>query len=333
MPDFWLESGYRLLDSNDDGHLLVTDDFLRAYLMRAELEPVEESCAPERALHGRLLEDPRSPVAPLQISAMADADVRENYTMFLAFRERLLAAGTLENCYLGLFKEQSVTVPPMFIAQITQIILRNILGATLFPLRVRCAELLFRDQKISLQDGGVLAADAIVVDMKSAPGGALSSKHGGPQTKTVELDVLNDDNAELYWVRSDAFDTALDLRPWGQANEALCRVLEAWVAHFYGLSVHIHPLDEINDQNWKWYIGLDAEASHMLNDLYEGKAMSEDRRRRLLSLFVMDIDDKELMAPDIAGCPIYLGMAMTEGNLLRLKPQNILINLPLAQTA
>jgi hypothetical protein len=110
-------------------------------------------------------------------------------------------------------------------------------------------------------------------------------------------------------------------------------VLEAWVAHFYGLSVHIHPLDEIDDRKWKWHIGLDAEASHMLNDLYEGKAMSEDRRRRLLSLFVMDIDDKELMAPDMAGCPIYLGMAMTEGNLLRLKPQNILINLPLAQTA
>jgi len=226
MPDFWLESGYRLLDSNDDGHLLVTDDFLRAYLMRAELEPVEESCAPERALHGRLLEDPRSPVAPLQISAMADADVRENYTMFLAFRERLLAAGTLENCYLGLFKEQSVTVPPMFIAQITQIILRNILGATLFPLRVRCAELLFRDQKISLQDGGVLAADAIVVDMKSAPGGALSSKHGGPQTKTVELDVLNDDNAELYWVQ----DEPANQGPWTYIGLFLPRYMNGQVA-------------------------------------------------------------------------------------------------------
>ena len=203
----------------------------------------------------------------------------------------------------------------------------------MFPLRVRCAELLFRDQKISLQDGGVLAADAIVVDMKSAPGGALRSKQGGPRTKTVELDVLNDANAELYWVRSDAFDTALDLRPWGQANEALCRVLEAWVAHFYGLTVHIHPLDEINDQNWKWHIGLDAEASNMLNELYEGKPMPEDRRARLLSLFAMGIDDKELMAPGMAGRPIYLGMAMTEANLLRLKPQNILMNLPLAQTA
>ena len=188
-------------------------------------------------------------------------------------------------------------------------------------------------------DGGQAAVleleegDAIVVDMKSGASGALNAKQGGPQAKSVELDVLNDSNAELYWVRSDAFDTALDLRPWGQANEALCRVLEAWVAHFYGLTVHIHPLDEINNQNWKWHIGLDAEANTMLNELYEGKAMPEDRRSRLLSLFAMDIDDKELIAPELAGRPIYLGMAMTEGNLLRLKPQNILMNLPLAQTA
>ena len=333
MPDFWLESGYRLLDRNDDGHLLVTDDFLRAYLMRAELEPVEDSCEPERTLHEQLMQDPKLPVAPLQISAMGDADVRENYTVFLEFREKLLAARTLENCYLSLFKEHSVTVPPIFISQITQIILRNILETTLHPLRVRCAEMLFREQKISLQDGVVVAADAIVIDMKSAPSGALNAKSDGLQTKTVELDVLNDANAELYWERSDAFDTALELRPWGQANEALCRVLESWVAHFYGLSVHINPLDEINEQNWKWHIGLDAEASAMLNELYEGKSMPEDRRRRLLSLFAMEIEDKALMVPEMAGRRVYLGMAMTEGNLLRLKPQNILMNLPLAQIA
>ena len=110
-------------------------------------------------------------------------------------------------------------------------------------------------------------------------------------------------------------------------------MLESWVAHFYGLSVHINPLDEINEQNWKWHIGLAAEASAMLNELYEGKSMPEDRRRRLLSLFAMEIEDKALMVPEMAGRRVYLGMAMTEGNLLRLKPQNILMNLPLAQIA
>ena len=44
MPEFWLDSGYRLLDRSVDGVLEVTDDFLRAYLMRPEIEPVAESC-------------------------------------------------------------------------------------------------------------------------------------------------------------------------------------------------------------------------------------------------------------------------------------------------
>ena len=34
----------------------------------------------------------------------------------------------------------------------------------------------------------------------------------------------------------------------------------------------------------------------------------------------------------IAGRPVWLAMAMDEQNRLRLKPQNLLINLPLAAT-
>ena len=51
LPEFWLDSGYRLLDRSVDGVLEVTDDFLRAYLMRPEIEPVAESCEVEKALH------------------------------------------------------------------------------------------------------------------------------------------------------------------------------------------------------------------------------------------------------------------------------------------
>ena len=36
------------------------------------------------------------------------------------------------------------------------------------------------------------------------------------------------------------------------------------------------------------------------------------------------------MRPDVAGKPDYLGLAMNEDGLLRLKPQNLLLNLPLA---
>ena len=62
--------------------------------------------------------------------AVADADVRANYRILLDFRARLLAAPTVEACYLGLFAGGNVNVPPLFIDQLAQIILRNVLEGT-----------------------------------------------------------------------------------------------------------------------------------------------------------------------------------------------------------
>jgi hypothetical protein len=39
------------------------------------------------------------------------------------------------------------------------------------------------------------------------------------------------------------------------------------------------------------------------------------------------------MIADIAGRPVYLALAMTEDGRLKLKPQNLLVNLPLAERA
>jgi hypothetical protein len=36
------------------------------------------------------------------------------------------------------------------------------------------------------------------------------------------------------------------------------------------------------------------------------------------------------MLAEVAGKPVYLGLAMTAAQTLRLKPQNLLLNLPLA---
>jgi hypothetical protein len=38
-----------------------------------------------------------------------------------------------------------------------------------------------------------------------------------------------------------------------------------------------------------------------------------------------------LLRPELAGKPVYLGMAMDAASRLRLKPQNLLLNLPLAR--
>ena len=41
MTAFWRSSGYHLLEPGADGWLRPSDDFLRAYLLRPELVPVD----------------------------------------------------------------------------------------------------------------------------------------------------------------------------------------------------------------------------------------------------------------------------------------------------
>ena len=68
----------------------------------------------------------------------------------------------------------------------------------------------------------------------------------------------------------------------------------------------------------------------LLNALYAGESLTEDRLRQILSLFRLEFADPRLMKADIAGRPVYLAMAMTDQGRMRLKPQNLLTNLPLA---
>ena len=337
MPEFWRESGYHLLEVAADGCLRVTDDFLRAYLGRPEIRPVEESCDAERALHDALIAHPRTAVADDALAALADPDARENYRVLLAYFDRLAAAETVEACYIGCFRDPAgVQVPPLFVDQMAHVILRRILDGTDDGLRARAAELLFREQKVTLMDGALLAADSETVEMYAATGGfgSLGQLLTQAQTplRSVELDVLDEHNADLYWPRDQAHDTVLNLSFAGGGLDALCRVLEAWVRHFLGVGVSIQPVQRISDERWVWHIGLDTEGTRLLNDLYNGVEVDEARLERLIALFRMDFAEPDVMRPDIAGRPVYLAIAMTEDSLLRLKPQNLLVNLPLAKS-
>src|SRR5690242_15843467 len=91
--DFWLSSGFRLLARDAGGHLAVTDDFLRAYLLRPEMLPGDDSCSAETRLHEALLADPRRSVDETGLAALADPDARDNYRVVLRWRDRLLAGG------------------------------------------------------------------------------------------------------------------------------------------------------------------------------------------------------------------------------------------------
>lgn len=336
-PNFWQKSGYPLLATDAAGHLLVTDDFLRAYLNRPEIAPVDESCDKERALHAALLNEPKRPVPADEIAALADPDGRENYAVLIAFRDRLIAAGTVEACYLELFRDGSVMTAPIFLDQMTQVIVRAVLDGTDDPFRAKAGELLFREQTVTVHEGAILAGDFETVEMLANTGGmgAIGQMlvEGGIKPRQVDLDVMQAENAHKYWQRDERFDMVLDLSFTRPGLDALCRVMEGWVAHFSGAEVSIQPVQQITDEKWVWHIGLDVDSSAILNDLYDGEEVSEDRLERLISLFRMEFKDPSLMRPDIAGRPVYLGLAMSEKKRLKLKPQNLLVNLPLAPEA
>lgn len=334
MPDFWRGCGFRLLDRDENGRLRVTDAFLRAYLERPELALVKDSCQEERALHAALLEDPRKQVEPDAIARIADADARENYGVFLAFRDRLLGSASIESCYLSIFQERVTAVPPLFLDHLVQVILRDILDGTDNALEARAGELFFREQRVSLQDGAVLLADAQTVDMHQANGGLGSIgrllRESRTALKPVELSVLDADASALYWMRDERFDTVLQINT-NPGREAFAHVIEKWVEHFFGTPVTVTPIREIDAANWVWHVGLDAEATRLLNAAYEGAEPDEEGMRRIIGLFELAFRDSAALRSEMAGRPVYLGMAVTAEQSLRVKPQNLLTNLPFAR--
>ena len=165
MQDFWPASGYRHLERTPRGWLRPTDAWLRMFLALPELALVEESCDAEIALHASLLAAPSRRVAAAELDALHDADARANHAMFLAFRDALLAAGTLEAYYVGLMRGGAVTIPPLFIDRIVEAIVRHLLDDSVDAFEARAGELLFREQRVAVTEGRMLAADRATADL------------------------------------------------------------------------------------------------------------------------------------------------------------------------
>jgi hypothetical protein len=351
----WPDCGARHLQADPRGWHRPTPDYWRAWLLRPELAPVPESCVAERALHEALLHDPLRSVIPGQVEAVADADVRENWRHFLRLRDAVQRAGTLEAAWAACFEAGTVALPPLFLDLLVQAIAVRVLANQHDALVWRAAELLFRRQRVQLHGGRVLAGDAETLDHLNDTAGLGSMgallKQAGATLRGVDLQVLGADNATAYL---DALTQAgggyrfvLDLTHTVQQElphglvlsmnraqsglKAIATVLQRWVTHLHGVEVTIEPLSRVDDPAWRWHIGLDAEATALLNDLYQGKTLSEARQQRLISLFRLRFADPAQQRADLRGKPVYLGLAINEQGLLRLKPQNLLLNLPLAE--
>ena len=92
--DFWLTSGWHLLIRDENGYMVPTVEFMRAYFMRDEVAPEAESCPAELALHKKLSADPFASVVPTDLFEIVDKDVVHNYQAVLRFRDFLSTCRT-----------------------------------------------------------------------------------------------------------------------------------------------------------------------------------------------------------------------------------------------
>jgi hypothetical protein len=336
VQDFWASSGYRLLERKDGG-VAATDAWLARFLERDELLPPDDAGERERELHARLLAAPRASVPAAALAAVEDPDARENWAQFLLFRDRLLSHPTIEAAYADLFRRDAVDLAPAFVDAMVQAITRGILEGCGDPWLMRAGEMLFRRQRLSTEEGQLLCGDAATLEVYAETGGFGNMGRLLRQQNTalpaVKMDVMNNENAQLYLMRDELFGFVLDLTPGREGAAAFARVLERWIAHMAGAAVTISPERKIEDERWRWHVGLDVDSTAILNALYRREEVDAGELERLAVLFRLEFRDAADVTAEMAGRPVYLGLACRPDRTLKVKPQNLLINLPLRNSA
>jgi hypothetical protein len=105
--------------------------------------------------------------------------------------------------------------------------------------------------------------------------------------------------------------------------------MKRWISHLLGVEIAIEPLTALRDAKLTWYVGLDAEATRMGDRLWHGETLDERTMPRVLALFRVTFADTGLIVDAIGREPVYLILAMTSDQRVRMKPQNLLTGLPI----
>ena len=243
-----------------------------------------------------------------------------------------MTAPTLEAAYLSLFRGSVSGVPPLFLQMLTQLVVRAAMEEVGDAYTLRAAEALFRPQRAAVRQGALLLADEEWLE--TAGGGDLGAighllSEAGAAPREVEVEVLSEANAADYARRSDTHDLALDIAEGRPGQHGLARALERFVGHVLGEEVAIRPAAVIEDPEWRWHVGLDAEATAIANDLWNGEAVEQARLARILWLSKLEFADESRVLPRAKGRPVYLALAMDAAQRVRCKPQNLVAGLPL----
>ena len=336
MREFWVASGHHLTRRADHGGLVATPELIMAYLARPELMPPADACEAERNLHTKLMANPLHPVSKADIAALADADARENWAFMINFRDRLIAAPSLEAVYTSLARNGAGDLPPIFLSQLCHLILRNALEGCDDPYALRAAELFYRSQQAAVHEETLLLADAEVVEAQQH---AQFDVHSSPLVAMLapkpfgEMDVMDDENAWTYWSRSDAHAMVMNIGGNPKARAGLCRVIERWVAHLLGVAINVETVASIEDRDWRWFAGLDSEGTRIGNGLWNGAALDRNAAERIVALMRLEFEDTRLVDDRVGTRPVYLILAKGADSVVRLKPQNLVTGLPLASPA
>jgi hypothetical protein len=121
---------------------------------------------------------------------------------------------------------------------------------------------------------------------------------------------------------------ALDLSPGGRGLAALGDVITRWLSHLLGIDAAVEPLAELQSAPWNWYVGLSSDATRIGDAIWNGEDLDDATRARLIGLFRLTFRNPADMIERIRGEPVYLLVAMTADEVLRLKPQNLVTGLP-----
>ena len=98
--------------------------------------------------------------------------------------------------------------------------------------------------------------------------------------------------------RSDAHDLALDIAEGRPGQHGMARALERFIGHVIGEQVGIRPVPVIDDRSWSWHVGLDAEATAIANDLWQGAKVPQARlARAILWLGVLEFAEASRVLP------------------------------------
>jgi len=169
----------------------------------------------------------------------------------------------------------------------------------------------------------MLADDELVTELEAekASNPLAAMLNGGVD----ELDVLGDSNGWTYWSRSDAHTMVLPFGADPKARAGLAAALTRFVHHLLGYEVSVAPMMAAEEVDLQWYVGLDPAGTAIGNALWRGEAPAA----ALVGLFALTFQRPEGVLPDVGRTPVFLLVGLDGSNVIRFKPQNLVMGLPL----